>query len=211
MVVAPRPLAADDRSCLNRFCQFCCPEIDWPFVVLVNEEKSDLAANERGKLNHLNGEIFTITFLMNYPYSSLVLEAQKAKRELSRAFPSSSNQGVSRSVSAEIKGRTTEAARPVTVRSPRTVSRIFLLSSLLNHPRKRVRFPNGFYWMREDMGAVSFILTLVLLGSAAAAQTDQPAFWLLVGPAPLAAGFLAVSFFRRRLLRSVGVKQCQCQ
>lgn len=149
---------------------------------------------------------------MNYPYSSLILEAQSAKRELSRAFQSSPDGGLSRSILPDLQGGgTAKDDRSDIARTPRTVSRISLLGDLLYHPRKRVRLPNGFYWMHEDMGPVSFILTLVLLGTAAAAQTDQPAFWLLVGPTPLACGFLAVTLFRRRLLKkcpsvSVSVK-----
>jgi hypothetical protein len=161
-----------------------------------------------GNSINLKARSSPITSFMNYPYSSLILEAQSAKRELSRAFQSSSDRGLPCSVLPHIQGGVaTKDDQPDLARPPRTAARISPLRELLNHPRKRVRFPNGFYWMHEDMGPVSFILTLILLGAVTAAQTDHPVFWLLVGPTPLATGFFAVTFFRRRIL----LRKCQCQ
>ena len=37
------------------------------------------------------------------------------------------------------------------------------------------------------MTASSFFLTLLLIATVAATYADHPAFWLLLGPAPLAA------------------------
>ena len=48
------------------------------------------------------------------------------------------------------------------------------------------------------MSAFSFTLTLLLSSTIAAANTDQPLFWLLIGPAPLAIGLAATVFFRQR-------------
>lgn len=56
---------------------------------------------------------------------------------------------------------------------------------------------------QSDMSLFSFILTLLLTGTVAAAHSEDPAFWLLVGPAPLAAVFTATALFRRRLGRPV--------
>ena len=56
---------------------------------------------------------------------------------------------------------------------------------------------------QSDMSPFSFILTLLLTGTVAAAHSEDPAFWLLVGPAPLAAMFTATALFRRRLGRPV--------
>jgi hypothetical protein len=36
----------------------------------------------------------------------------------------------------------------------------------------------------EMAGVLSFLLTLLLIGTIGAAQTDNPTFWLLIGPAP---------------------------
>jgi hypothetical protein len=51
---------------------------------------------------------------------------------------------------------------------------------------------------QSDMSPFSFILTLLLIGTVAATYSNDPAFWLLIGPAPLAAVFTATTVFRRR-------------
>jgi hypothetical protein len=56
---------------------------------------------------------------------------------------------------------------------------------------------------QSDMSPFSFVLTLLLAGTVAAAHSADPAFWLLVGPAPLAAVFTATALFRRRFGRPV--------
>ena len=52
--------------------------------------------------------------------------------------------------------------------------------------------------MREDMGVLGFAWTLLLLGTVAAAETDQPVLWLLVGPVPFLVGFVLVVSLRQR-------------
>jgi hypothetical protein len=54
---------------------------------------------------------------------------------------------------------------------------------------------------KRDMSAFSFSLALLLLGTIAATNTNHPVFWLLLGPAPLAAGFTVLTFFRQRFSR----------
>jgi hypothetical protein len=49
------------------------------------------------------------------------------------------------------------------------------------------------------MTASSFVLTLMLITTVAAASADHPAFWLLIGPAPLAAVIGAVALVRSKL------------
>ncbi|MGA8656566.1 MAG: hypothetical protein WB586_10485 [Chthoniobacterales bacterium] len=46
------------------------------------------------------------------------------------------------------------------------------------------------------MSTFSFTMTLLLLGTIGAAQTDNPMFWLLIGPAPFAVVFTGLVFFR---------------
>ncbi|MBV9877119.1 MAG: hypothetical protein JO025_20485 [Verrucomicrobia bacterium] len=53
------------------------------------------------------------------------------------------------------------------------------------------------------MTASSFVLTLMLIITVAAASADHPAFWLLIGPAPLAAVVGAIALFRSRLTQRV--------
>jgi hypothetical protein len=50
----------------------------------------------------------------------------------------------------------------------------------------------------RDMSAFSFTLTLLLSSTIAAANTDQPLFWLLIGPAPLAVDLAVTIFLRQR-------------
>jgi hypothetical protein len=55
----------------------------------------------------------------------------------------------------------------------------------------------------RDMSAFSFTLTLLVLGTIAAARTDHPVFWLLFGPTPFAAGYAALIFIRQGFGRQV--------
>jgi hypothetical protein len=50
----------------------------------------------------------------------------------------------------------------------------------------------------KDMSASSFALTLLLSGTMAAANTDQPLFWLSIGPAPFALALAAIVLLRPR-------------
>lgn len=54
--------------------------------------------------------------------------------------------------------------------------------------------------MREDMGVFGFAWTLLLVGTVAAAETDRPVLWLLVGPVPFVVGFAVVAFLRKNRL-----------
>ena len=48
------------------------------------------------------------------------------------------------------------------------------------------------------MSTFSFTLTLLLLGTIGAAQSDNPVFWLLIGPAPFAVTFMGLVFLRQQ-------------
>jgi hypothetical protein len=48
------------------------------------------------------------------------------------------------------------------------------------------------------MTASSFVLTLLLIATLAATSADNPVFWLLLGPAPLAAVVGAVALVRSK-------------
>jgi len=177
------------------------------------------------------GQIFKEgLLLMNYPYSSLIFEAQRANQELARLFQAQPDRCAT-SLSQSNIGRASAKNDPQgTANRPRISPELWPPRDILSGPRTNTRFPSGTYWMREDMGILSFTLTLVLLSTVAAAQTDRPMLWLLAGPAPLAVGFAAVAFLRRRFnlcayLRGLrhrgwqrgdrsahrGSCQCQCQ
>ena len=66
--------------------------------------------------------------------------------------------------------------------------------------KRNRKYPNGNYWMREDMGVFGFAWTLLLIGTVAAAETDRPVLWLLVGPVPFVVGFAVVAFLRKNRL-----------
>jgi len=51
---------------------------------------------------------------------------------------------------------------------------------------------------RKDMSTSTFTVTLLLLGTIGATQTENPAFWLLIGPAPFAVVLAGLVFFRQR-------------
>jgi hypothetical protein len=59
---------------------------------------------------------------------------------------------------------------------------------------------------QRDMTASSFLLTLMLIATVAATSADQPAFWLLLGPAPLAAVVGAVALVRSRLAQKMSLR-----
>jgi hypothetical protein len=50
----------------------------------------------------------------------------------------------------------------------------------------------------NDMSAFTFTLTLLLLATIGATQTDNPMFWLVIGPAPFAIMFAGLVFWRQR-------------
>lgn len=69
-----------------------------------------------------------------------------------------------------------------------------------NSSRKETR-PRRSNRTSSDMTTSCFTLTLLLIATIAAAYTDRPAFWLLMGPVPLAAGFASAACFQQRLGR----------
>jgi hypothetical protein len=157
--------------------------------------------------------MFTKTFIMNFPYSSLIMEADSAKQQLNRVFQTEAGGQISSLSQTGIKHSSAKKNRNEAADCLKE-SFNFLCDMRLNR-WKNTRSSQGLYWMREDMGALSFAWTLVLLSAGAAIQTDQSVFWLLIGPAPLAAGVAAAGFLRRRfdlcaILRGFR-RSCQCQ
>jgi hypothetical protein len=152
---------------------------------------------------------------MNFPYSSLIVEAESAKQQLTRAFQTEAGGQISNLSQNGIKQSSgkndwNEAANGLN-------ESFNCLRAVQFNPWKNTRSSKGLYWMREDMGVLSFAWTLVLLSAVAAMQTDQPVLWLLIGSAPLVVGVAAAGFLRRRfdlcaILRGFRSSyQCQCQ
>jgi len=53
--------------------------------------------------------------------------------------------------------------------------------------------------MKRDLTVSGFVFALVLVGVILAANTQQPAFWLLIGPAPVAILHTTRTFLRQVL------------
>jgi hypothetical protein len=130
---------------------------------------------------------------MSYPYSSLHLEAHRAKQRLTQAFRDQGS-GSLPSPLLEITPATIEQeeADSQPQLSPRVTGSRDVLFDLGTNTECESNST------RRDMSASSFTLALLLFGTIAAAYTDRPAFWLLIGPAPLAVGFAAIAFLRPR-------------
>jgi hypothetical protein len=165
---------------------------------------------------------------MNYPYSSLILEAQRAKQRLGRALQARPDRRAGSLSLPSSEGAPARNDQQNAASRPRVSPKVLRPRNGLGDARRKTAFPNRPYWTRKDMGALSFTLTLLLLGTATAAQTDRPVLWLSVGPAPLAVAFAAAAFLRRRFnlcacvrgLRNRGrqgrerpahTESCQCQ
>jgi hypothetical protein len=158
---------------------------------------------------------------MNYPYSSFLLEVRKAKLQLACVFQARPGQCPQNPPSPNYEDIPTRSDQQPAAGRPSLSREVVCALGGLWELRRNAKSPGGLYWMREDMGAHSFAWTLLLLGTVAAAQTDQPMLWLLVGPAPFVVGYAAVAFLRRRFnlcayLRGLrhqdgGSGQCQCQ
>jgi hypothetical protein len=177
-------------------------------------EDTRLRCSQAKGLDPLKSDITKLP-IMNFPYSSLIVEADGAKQKLNLVFRTKANGQISSRSQTGIKHSSSKNDRNEVV-SCLKESFNFLRDIRLN-PWTNPRSSKGLYWMREDMGALSFAWTLVLLSAVAAIQMDQPVLWLLIGPAPLAAGVAAAGFLRRRfdlcaILRGFRRNyQCQCQ
>ncbi len=135
---------------------------------------------------------------MNYPYSSLILEAQRAKQQLAGMFSVLPDPPAASISQPDVQPAQAENDLRGIANRSKASGRDSRLLDLLGDRWGVPRFPNSTYWMREDMRPLNFTLTLVLIGTLAATQTDQPLFWLFAGPLPLAVGCAGVRLIRRK-------------
>jgi hypothetical protein len=110
-----------------------------------------------------------------YPYDSFHLQDERAKKNLTRVF--------------QIETRVPNDGLPL--RESRSAKDARIKSAGVAGKGKETA------WTGKDMSAFSIVLMLLLLGIFAAAYTDRPVFWLLIGPAPLAVGYTLITFFRQ--------------
>ena len=59
--------------------------------------------------------------------------------------------------------------------------------------------------VKRDLTVSGLVLALLFSGVVTAAYTDQPVFWLLVGPAPFAVAYTLRTSLRRPLVRREGL------
>jgi hypothetical protein len=133
---------------------------------------------------------------MSYPYTSFNLDAKLAKQRLVQSFQSGPDRHADSlsppiTKTASVGNDQKEAAKRPSL--SQELSRLGL-----RELPKNGTAPKRSDWTKRDMSAVSFSVTLLLLSTIAAANTNHPVFWLLIGPAPLAAGFTLLMFFRVR-------------
>ena len=125
---------------------------------------------------------------MNYPYDSFYLQGERAKENLRQVFQTKTK-GAAGGLPRH-EGRSISRVRPSSKDAR-------CKSAGVSHKVKETA------WTGKDMSAFSIVLMLLLLGIFAAAHTDRPVFWLLVGPAPLAVGFTLTTFLRQGLGRQI--------
>jgi hypothetical protein len=66
--------------------------------------------------------------------------------------------------------------------------------SVYERSKEKCRLAETVHWGRHDLNPFTFTLTLLLLSTIGAAQTDNPMFWLLIGPASFAVVFTGLVF-----------------
>jgi hypothetical protein len=124
-------------------------------------------------------------------YLNLHIEAEKAKQRLTQVFEEQ-----------QTGNRLRSAIEDLTDRPEQAIDRQWL-SPEMTRPSRVNPWKKGSSSKRaastgKDMSSSSFALTLLLAGTIAAANTDQPLFWLSIGPVPLAIALGAAVLFRSR-------------
>jgi hypothetical protein len=138
---------------------------------------------------------------MNDQYLKFVIENRLARKRLAQTFDSRDS---------EMKRRFSPVA-----------DRIFATDVQKNtdkdetSTRHRVRSKTGFFYRtrsgvlakqssttKRDSSGFCFMLFLLFLSEITASQTENPVFWLLVGPTPLAIAFAAYCYLRYKSARS---------
>jgi hypothetical protein len=133
---------------------------------------------------------------------SLLLQGSAAKRKLAGLFQS---EGLGQENRPSIAIATHESipSDQTGIRQTRESCR----ENCRKHGLVRNRFPLGTSQpsqMKRDLTVSGFVFALVLVGVILAAGTEQPVFWLLIGPAPIAVLHSIRAFLRHVLRRHEG-------
>src|ERR1700761_2644753 len=140
--------------------------------------------------------------IMDDQYPKLVVESQLARRRLAQAFESGADSGIKHQF-LPVNNRTLVT---VVQKNHRKVKSSFgdpvRSTTSFTHSRNGGTLAKQPGTTKRDMNCFSFILILLLLSEITASQTDNPVFWLLVGPTPLALVFATNRLLRYRSIRN---------
>jgi hypothetical protein len=151
---------------------------------------------------------FTERTNMSSPLPEIFLNGQLAKRRLEEVFDTTGygHQPPHSTGNVQVATGQSESFQPQ--RRALTLARsrdIFRASTGKTSKPKSSDRNNG------DMTASCFTLTLLFIATFTAAYTDRPAFWLLVGPVPLAAGLALIACFQQGRLIWPHFKTPRCK
>jgi hypothetical protein len=140
---------------------------------------------------------------MDDQYPKLVVESQLARRRLAQAFEPGADSKIERQF-LRVSDRTlATVAQKNHYKEEASIGDPVQRSTMsFVHSRSGGTFARQPGTTKRDINGFSFILILILLSEISASQTDNPVFWLLVGPTPLALAFAAHRLFRYRSTRS---------
>jgi len=137
---------------------------------------------------------------MDDQYPKLVIDSRVARRQLAQEFESGVDSNTQRPVSpARNRRLATAPQKNVSKGKAPYPDPVRSIASLINRTRSRKTQSET---PKRDISGFGFLLILMLLSEIAAAQTENPVFWLLVGPTPLALAFTANRFLQYRPTRS---------
>jgi hypothetical protein len=138
-------------------------------------------------------------------YVLLLLESDAAKRRLSELFEAETLRSAgyrSTEIVPHDRSRATRASAKDNNNPFRKYRRT--QTAVSSRTRTAIR-PIESGRTRRDLTVSGFMLALVLAAVVAAAHTDQPVFWLLIGPTPFALLHTIRTFLRQRVTRRGGL------
>jgi hypothetical protein len=137
---------------------------------------------------------------MDDQYPKLVVDSRVARRQLAQEFESGVDSKTQRRVSP-VSNRRLATAPQKNANEGKAPYRDLVCSIVSFIHRTRSRKTQSDI-PKRDISGFGFLLILMLLCEIAAAQTEKPVFWLLVGPTPMALAFTANRLLQYRPTRS---------
>jgi hypothetical protein len=139
---------------------------------------------------------------MDDQYPKLLVESRLARRRLAQAFESGAD-SESKHQFLPVSDRTlATVAQKNHCKDETPIGDPVRSTTSFVHSRSGGTFAKQPGTTKRDVNGFSFILILLLLSEITASQTDNPVFWLLIGPTPLALIFAATRLLRYRSTRS---------